>query len=42
MHFRAGAAVFGHMGMELDLSKETEEDLKILASAIDLHKETVC
>lgn len=40
MHFRAGAAVFGHMGMELDLSKETEEDLKILASAIDLHKET--
>lgn len=39
MHFRAGTAVFGHMGMELDLSRESEADRAILASAIALHKQ---
>lgn len=39
MHFRAASAVFGHMGMELDLADETEEDRAVLASAIALHKQ---
>ncbi|WP_394729186.1 alpha-galactosidase [Altererythrobacter sp. GH1-8] len=39
MHFRAGTAVFGHMGMELDLSRESEADRAILANAITLHKQ---
>nr|WP_137676546.1 alpha-galactosidase [Parerythrobacter lutipelagi] len=38
MAFRAGTAVFGHMGMELDLASETETDRAVLAKAIALHK----
>ncbi len=38
MAFRAGTAVFGHMGMELDLRSESAEDLAILKAAIALHK----
>ena len=38
MHFRAGTAVFGHMGMELDLALESEADKAVLAEAIALHK----
>jgi alpha-galactosidase len=37
MHFRAGTAVFGHMGMELDLAKESEADREVLKRAIALH-----
>ena len=39
MAFRAGTAVFGHMGMELDLADESEADRAILAAAIALHKQ---
>ena len=39
MHFRAGTAIFGHMGMELDLTKESDEDREILKRAIALHKQ---
>lgn len=39
MAFRAGTAVFGHMGMELDLGAESEADREILKSAIALHKQ---
>ncbi len=38
MGFRAGTAVFGHMGMELDLTQETAQDRAILSDAIALHK----
>ncbi len=38
MEFRAASAIFGHMGMELDLAKESPEDRAILARAIALHK----
>jgi alpha-galactosidase len=38
MAFRAATAMFGHMGMELDLTKETESDLLVLKDAITLHK----
>lgn len=38
MEFRAATAFFGHMGMELNLLEETDSDLKILQSAIELHK----
>ena len=38
MAFRAGAAVFGHMGMEVDLREESAGDLSILKAAIALHK----
>ena len=38
MAFRAGTAIFGHMGMELDLRDECEEDCDILSQAISLHK----
>ena len=38
MAFRAGSAIFGHMGMELDLADETEQDRAILGAAIALHK----
>ncbi|MFL0355954.1 alpha-galactosidase [Erythrobacter sp. GH1-10] len=38
MAFRAGTAVFGHMGMELDLADESEADRAVLAKAIALHK----
>ena len=37
MHFRAGTAVFGHIGMELDLAKESEADREVLKRAIALH-----
>jgi len=39
MEFRAASAIFGHMGMELDLAYESEEDRTTLASAIALHKQ---
>lgn len=39
MQFRVGTAIFGHMGMEVDLSGETEEDLEFLRRGIALHKE---
>ena len=39
MHFRAASAVFGHMGLELDLAAESEADHATLAAAIALHKE---
>lgn len=39
MHFRAATAIFGHMGMELDLADETAEDREVLAAAIALHKQ---
>ena len=39
MSFRVGTAIFGHMGMEVDLSTETEADLDILRSGIALYKE---
>ncbi|MEL6877928.1 MAG: alpha-galactosidase [Pseudomonadota bacterium] len=38
MHFRAGTAIFGHMGMELDLAQEGEADRAILKAGITLHK----
>ncbi|MEO9462328.1 MAG: alpha-galactosidase [Marinomonas sp.] len=38
MAFRAGTAIFGHMGMELDLRSESAEELAILKEAIALHK----
>ena len=39
MAFRAGTAIFGHMGMELDLRDESEEDRATLKAAIALHKQ---
>ncbi|WP_316669976.1 alpha-galactosidase [uncultured Propionibacterium sp.] len=36
--FRAGTALWGHMGLELDLLSATEEDKRVLASHIALHK----
>lgn len=39
MAFRVGSAMFGHMGMELDLRAESESDLAILAAGIALHKQ---
>ncbi|RGP41343.1 Alpha-galactosidase [Altererythrobacter insulae] len=38
MHFRAGTAILGHMGLELDLALESEADLQVLKNAIKLHK----
>ncbi len=38
MTLRAATALFGHMGMELDLTELTEAEETILASAIALHK----
>ena len=38
MEYRAGTAIFGHMGMELDLAEESAQDRAILAAAIALHK----
>ena len=38
MAFRAGTAIFGHMGMELDLRSESAEELAVLKAAIALHK----
>ncbi|MEM1439673.1 MAG: alpha-galactosidase [Pseudomonadota bacterium] len=39
MAFRAATAMFGHMGLELDLADETEADLDTLRAAIALHKQ---
>ncbi len=39
MHFRVASAVFGHMGMELDLRDEDAEDLAVLAAGIALYKQ---
>ncbi|MEP3050948.1 MAG: alpha-galactosidase [Erythrobacter sp.] len=39
MEFRAGTAIFGHMGLELDLAQESEEDRSTLSRAIILHKQ---
>ncbi len=39
MAFRVASAVFGHMGMELDLRQESKADLAILKAGIALHKE---
>jgi alpha-galactosidase len=39
MEFRAASAIFGHMGMELDLADETAEDRATLATAIAVHKQ---
>ncbi|MDN3644726.1 alpha-galactosidase [Pontixanthobacter aestiaquae] len=39
MEFRAASAIFGHMGMELDLADETAQDRATLAAAIALHKQ---
>ena len=38
MAFRAGTAMFGHMGLEVDFTTETPEDLETLKAAIALHK----
>lgn len=38
MHFRAATAIFGHMGVEADLSQLDADDSRILAAAIALHK----
>lgn len=38
MPFRAATAFFGHMGLELDLTRESEEDLGVLKEAVALHK----
>jgi len=39
MAFRVASAVFGHMGMELDLRRESASDLAILKAGIALHKQ---
>ncbi|MEM9500997.1 MAG: alpha-galactosidase [Pseudomonadota bacterium] len=39
MAFRVASAVFGHMGMELDLRDESEADLDVLKAGIALYKE---
>lgn len=38
MAFRAGTAIFGHMGLELDLARESESDRATLSAAIALYK----
>jgi len=38
MSYRAGTAILGHMGMELDLAQESEADRDTLKQAIALHK----
>ncbi|EAQ27700.1 Alpha-galactosidase [Erythrobacter sp. NAP1] len=39
MAFRVASAIFGHMGMELDLRREIERDLNVLKAGIALHKQ---
>ncbi|MEM9838185.1 MAG: alpha-galactosidase [Pseudomonadota bacterium] len=39
MAFRVGTAIFGHMGMEVDLSTEDEADLATLRAGISLYKD---
>ncbi len=38
MAFRVASAVFGHMGLELDLRDESESDLAVLKAGIALYK----
>ncbi|MEO1553991.1 MAG: alpha-galactosidase [Pseudomonadota bacterium] len=38
MEMRVATALFGHMGMELNLLEETPEDLHVLEAGIALHK----
>ncbi len=38
LHFRAATAVFGHLGIELDLAQATEEELEQLGWWIDWYK----
>ncbi|MEL7488050.1 MAG: alpha-galactosidase, partial [Pseudomonadota bacterium] len=38
MSFRAATAIFGHMGMELNLHEEADDDLETLKAAVALHK----
>ncbi|BDI61702.1 alpha-galactosidase [Qipengyuania nanhaisediminis] len=38
MAYRAGSALFGHMGIECDLVRESEDDRSLLADALALHK----
>ena len=38
MAFRVASAVFGHMGMELDLRRENDRDLEVLKAGIALYK----
>jgi len=39
MAFRVASAIFGHMGMEMDLRDESEGDLATLKAGIALHKQ---
>jgi len=39
MAFRVASAVFGHMGMELDLRDESDSDLDVLKAGIALYKQ---
>lgn len=39
MEYRAGTALFGHMGIELDPEQESEEDLETLSKAVALYKQ---
>jgi len=39
MQMRVATALFGHMGLELNLLKERERDLEILKAGIALHKQ---
>ncbi len=39
MAYRAATAMFGHMGLELDLADEPEADVETLKRAIALHKQ---
>ncbi|MCG8442628.1 MAG: alpha-galactosidase [Caulobacterales bacterium] len=39
MEFRAATALFGHMGLEIDLLDESEADLAMLKRAIAVHKQ---
>jgi len=38
MQLRVATALFGHMGMELNLLKETSDDLEVLKTGLALHK----
>lgn len=38
MELRVATAFFGHMGLEVDLSKETDRDLEILKRGLELHR----
>ena len=38
MEFRVASAIFGHMGLEVDLAQESEADREVLAKGIALYK----